>query len=240
MSLFSRKTTFKDCGFFKGLVDFHSHILPGVDDGIKVMEHSLKILDYFELQGVTTIWCTPHVYEDLPNETNHLKERFEQLKNAYNGSIQLKLAAEYMLDHEFASRLDNNDLLPLGDDQDHLLVETSFFSGPENLGALFERILSNGFYPVLAHPERYIYMNRSDYKKWKSKNIKFQLNYTSLAGFYGKEAQTKAAWMLENGMYNVCGSDIHNFRYVSEEKNLIGNMPIKSKWADSLSKLRYI
>ena len=240
MSLFIRKKSFKDCGFFKGLIDFHSHILPGVDDGIKVIEHSLKILDYYEQLGVTTVWCTPHVYEDLPNETNFLKERFEQLKAAYNGPMKLNLAAEYMLDHEFASRLDSGDLLPIGDDKDHLLVETSFFNGPENLGALFEQILSKGFYPVLAHPERYIYMAHSDYKKWKSKNVKFQLNYTSLAGFYGKEAQAKASWLLENGMYNVCGSDIHNVRYVSEEKSLLGNMLIKSKWAEPLSKLRYI
>jgi len=240
MSLFCRKKTFKDCGFFNGLIDFHSHILPGVDDGIKVIEHSLQVLDYYERLGVNTVWCTPHVYEDLPNKTDALKERFEQLKAAYKGNVRLMLAAEYMLDHEFATRLEAGDLLPIGDDHDHLLVETSFFNGPENLGTLFEQILSKGFYPVLAHPERYIYMERSDYKKWKNKNVKFQLNYTALAGFYGKEAQSKAAWMLENGMYDVCGSDIHNVRYASDEKSLLENLLIKPKWVPTLSKLRYI
>lgn len=240
MSLFNRKTTFKDCGFFKGLTDYHSHILPGVDDGIKILDHSLRVLEYYELNGVSTVWCTPHVYEDLPNKTETLKERFEYLKAAYSGSIKLNLAAEYMLDNEFASRLETNDLLPLGNDRDHLLVETSFFNGPENLNTLFEQILSKGYYPVLAHPERYIYMDFTDYKNWKSKKVKFQLNYTSLAGFYGKVAQKKASWLLEKGMYDVCGSDIHNVRYACDEKSLIGNMPIKSKLVTQLSELRYI
>lgn len=229
MSLFNPQKTLGEAGFFEGLVDFHSHILPGVDDGIKEMEHSLQVLDYYERKGVSTVWCTPHVYEDLPNKTDDLKERFEQLKEAYKGKIRLMLAAEYMLDHEFASRLADGDLLPIGDDHDHLLVETSFFNGPENLEQLFRQILSKGFYPVLAHPERYIYMGKSDYLKWKEMKVKFQLNYTALAGLYGKEAQQKASWLLSNEMYDACGSDLHNVRFVTEEKSELATMRIKSK-----------
>ena len=62
MSLFNPQKALGEAGFFEGLVDFHSHILPGVDDGIKEMEHSLQVLDYYERKGVSTVWCTPHVY----------------------------------------------------------------------------------------------------------------------------------------------------------------------------------
>lgn len=237
MSIFSRQISFGKCGFFDGLTDYHSHILPGVDDGVKKLEHSLEILDYFERLGVKKIWCTPHIYEDLPNSTDYLKDRFAQLGSFYHGTIALNLAAEYMLDHEFSSRLALGDLLPIGDDHDNILVETSFFNAPENLGELFDSIRSKGFYPLLAHPERYIYMDRADYKKWKGKGVRFQLNYTSLAGFYGKDAQSKAVWMLENNMYNVCGSDLHNIRYATEKNSLLDSMPIKPKWAALLSQL---
>ena len=238
MGLFSRKKRLEEVGFFEGLTDMHSHILPGVDDGIKEMEDSLTVLKKYEEWGVTTVWCTPHVYEDLPNATSMLQDRFEQLKKAYKGGIKLMLAAEYMLDHELMSRLEKDDLLPIGDDRDHLLVETSFFNGPENLGMLFEQILSKGFYPILAHPERYIYMGKDDYKKWKEKKVKLQLNYSALAGLYGGEAQDKAVWLLENEMYDACGSDIHKVRFVADEKMAFNQLTIKSKLGEKLSRLK--
>lgn len=240
MPILSRHRTFVEVGFFKGLTDFHSHILPGVDDGVKILEHSLQILDYYEQLGVENVWCTPHVYEDLPNKTSFLKERFEVLSAAYSGSIKLHLAAEYMLDHEFSSRLASNDILPIGEDGDHVLVETSFFNRPENFEELLDQICAKGYFPLLAHPERYIYMGQSDYKRLKAKSIKLQLNYTSLAGFYGKIAQKKAIWMLENGMYNACGSDIHNVRYATDKSVEIAKMLIKSKWMPLLSELNHI
>ena len=197
MGLFSRKKRLEEVGFFEGLTDMHSHILPGVDDGIKEMEDSLTVLKKYEEWGVTTVWCTPHVYEDLPNATSMLQARFEQL-----------------------------------------LVETSFFNGPENLGMLFEQILSKGFYPILAHPERYIYMGKDDYKKWKEKKVKLQLNYSALAGLYGGEAQDKAEWLLENEMYDACGSDIHKVRFVADEKMAFNQLTIKSKLGEKLSRLK--
>ena len=59
--------------------------------------------------------------------------------------------------------------------------------------------------------------------------VKFQLNYTALAGLYGKEAQQKATWLLSNEMYDACGSDRHNVRCVTEEKSELATMRIKSK-----------
>lgn len=234
MSLFSRTTTLKESGFYDQLTDHHSHILYGVDDGIKELSHSLTVLSYFEKLGLKQVWCTPHVYEDLPNETEKLKERFESLKEAYKGNIDLRLAAEYMLDNEFSERLDKNDLLPIGEGGDHLLVETSFFNAPSNLDSLLDDIMSKGYYPLLAHPERYIYMDKDQYKALKERGIKMQLNYTSIVGFYGKEVQEKAVWLLTNGMYNACGSDIHRARYATDEKPSIFNGKIKTKWQSQL------
>lgn len=238
MALFATKETFEKTGFCMGMTDWHSHLIPGVDDGIKTMEDSLRVLLYYETLGVKEVWCTPHVYEDLPNETILLKERFEELRQAYRGSIKLHLAAEYMMDHEFASRLEKKDLLPLGEDGDELLVETSFFNGPEHMEETFKRIMSRGYYPVLAHPERYIYMGTDDYKKWKQMGIRFQLNITSLADFYGSNVRHKAEWLLKHSMYERYGTDVHNANKIAGEKTNLGLMSINSKMKKHLNSLK--
>ncbi len=190
--------------------DYHSHILYGVDDGAKNLEVSLEILRSYEEFGVKSVWLTPHIMEDIPNSTSRLKERFTELKEAYSGSVQLFLASENMLDNLFEERLENNDLLPLGEKGDHLLVETSYFNPPMGFYNTLERVKSNGYYPVLAHPERYMYLEEDDYKALKDSGIKFQLNVTSLIGAYGREVRKKAQWLKKQSMYDFAGTDIHN------------------------------
>lgn len=186
--------------------DFHCHILPGVDDGVRTMEDTLAILKDYESLGIETVWCTPHVMEDVPNTTEGLKARFAELKEAYKGPIQLNLAAEYMMDYLFLDRLESDDLLTI---DGKVLVETSYFNPPANLDATLERIKSKGYFPILAHPERYMYMSKSDYKKYKKEDIFFQMNLGSLKGYYGKHVRRKAKWLVRKGFYDYSGSDLH-------------------------------
>jgi putative capsular polysaccharide biosythesis protein len=206
---FKKKYALVDSKIFQGFTDWHSHILPGVDDGVQTMQEALDILALYERLGVKAVWLTPHIMEDVPNTTAYLKERFENLKAAYQGNVVLHLAAEYMLDNLFCERLNNSDLLPLGEKGDWLLVETSFYNPPMNLPEILGRIKAKGFHPVLAHPERYIYMSDSDYGKLKQESVRFQINLPSLAGFYGREAQRKAKWLLAKGYTNLYGTDTH-------------------------------
>ena len=148
--------------------------------------------------------------EDIPNTTVHLRERFAELQASYSGSVELHLAAENMLDGLFEERLEKNDLLPLGENGDHLLVETSCFSPPMDLYGILERIKAKGYYPVLAHPERYGYMEKEEYQMLKKFGIEFQLNLFSLVGTYGRSVQRKAEWLLKNNMIAYRGSDIHH------------------------------
>ena len=192
--------------------DYHSHILPGVDDGVKKMEVSLKVLERYEQLGIVEVWCTPHIMEDIPNTTAALKARFAELCETYQGPIKLHLAAEYMMDALFEERLSQGDLLPLGDEGNQLLVETSYFTPPMDMDSILLRIKHKGYYPVLAHPERYVYMGKERYTALKNKDIRFQLNLSSLAGAYGSEAKDKAHWILKQNYYNLIGSDLHSSR----------------------------
>ena len=207
---FNRTTTISANGILVDATDYHSHILPGVDDGVESIDETLLILDKYEQLGVKSLWLTPHVMEDIPNTPTALQERFAELKETYKGNIELHLAAEYMIDNHLQKILKEEKLLPIGHRGDHLLVETSYFSSPIRLHETIGQIKSLGYFPLLAHPERYMYMESGDYLELKEKDVKFQLNILSLGGYYGNTAKKKALWMLKNGLYDVAGSDLHN------------------------------
>ena len=100
-------------------------------------------------------------------------------------------------------------LLPIGNNGKHLLVETSYFNPPIKFRETLKQIKALGYTPLLAHPERYLYMDEAEYRHLREEGVKFQLNLASLAGGYGKTVKKKAMWLLENGFYSVAGSDLH-------------------------------
>ena len=209
---FTKKLTLGDAGIFNNLTDCHSHILPGVDDGVSTMEESLAILDRYERLGMKKVWLTPHIMEDVPNKTEDLKGRFDELCANYKGNLKLHLGAENMIDNLFEKRLASGDLLAMGDRHDHLLVETSYFTPPYAFIETLDSIKSKGLFPILAHPERYIYMSDKEYSALKSQGILFQLNLFSLTGLYGQRAKKVAEELLRKGFYDYAGTDIHTIR----------------------------
>ncbi len=205
--LFNNKKKREKVASFTGLTDSHSHILPGVDDGISAMEDSIAVLTEYERLQFSDVWLTPHIMEEVPNTTTALKKRFSELQKAYNGPVKLHLGAENMIDNLFADRLKANDFLPLYDNM--LLVETSYFSPPMNLHDIMRDIQSAGYVPLLAHPERYVYMDKKEYALLRDMGVKMQLNILSLIGFYGKTAREKANNLVKSGYYSLFGSDLH-------------------------------
>ena len=255
MLFFNKKTTIAASGILQGAADHHSHILPGVDDGVETMDEALRILATYETLGIKTLWLTPHIMEDIPNNPSKLQARFEELKAAYTGNIHLHLAAEYMIDNYLRKLLQEakecptgaakgdgdkttepqetnnspswgkreypkgegdspleqgNFLLPTGTNGKHILVETSYYNAPMRMNDTLQQIKSLGYFPLLAHPERYMYLSNADYTRLHSQGVKFQLNLASLAGGYGKAVKKKAEWLLSNGLYTVAGTDLHS------------------------------
>lgn len=227
-----RKESLITSGLLSGARDCHTHILPDVDDGVRTMEQALEILAYEESAGISEVWCTPHVMEDVPNATEQLLDRFAELRAAYKGPVQLHLAAEYMLDTEFEKRLDEKDLITMWDDL--VLVETSANIPPYNLLDIFRNMLSYGYRPLLAHPERYRYMQMKDYADLYDMGVFFQVNLGSLVSYYGETARKKAEVLLEKGWYSAAGSDCH--RLVAVRKQFEDEV-LTSKVRNDLDKL---
>lgn len=212
---FRKKYTLAESGMFQGATDCHSHILPCMDDGVSSLEETLSILSYAELLGIREWWCTSHVMEDNPSYTDDLKAVFAEVCEAYKGPIKLRLAAEYMLDTEFEKRLKQKDLLLMDDDT--VLVEASVISAPYDLAGMLQDIMSAGYRPLLAHPERYRYLTLQDYGKLHDMGVHFQLNLGSVTGYYGKDARKKAEYLLDKGWYNAAGSDCHRLRSLQHQ-----------------------
>lgn len=213
-SFFNKKISIADSGLLSNSVDRHTHILPGIDDGFKKLSDSLEALTKMQELGVKEVWLTPHVMTDYPNQPAQLKEKFEELRAAYTGNIRLHLAAEHMLDTLFIERFEADNLMPM--DNNILLIETSYFNPPMEFDGIMGDILNSKYTPLLAHPERYKYMNTDQYRQLKEKGVLFQLNLGSLVGGYGKTTQEAARKILANGWYDCIGSDIHSLKHLQQ------------------------
>ncbi len=231
--LFDGKSSLEESGALRGGTDWHCHLLPGVDDGVRQADETLRILQLNEKLGLREVWFTPHIMEDVPNTTEGLRKRFSEFQSMYQGAITLHLAAEYMMDNLFLERLKANDFLTLGEEGDLVLVETSYYNPPSGLYSILEDIKSAGYYPVLAHPERYRYMDMKDYEKLKQMDVRFQLNLPSFVGMYGQEVMKRAETLLSEGYYNFRGSDTHRFSMLHH----VVTTPIKKKVINLIKKV---
>ena len=207
--LFTRKKP-----LWPGMTDVHSHVLPGVDDGFSLEEESLGMLLFLGTCGVKRLFLTPHIMADLAkNRREFLQERFDLFRSkCADIPVELRLAAEYMLDECFYDRMKEG---LLSYDGQHVLVEVSFLQAS---GDLFEKLYDmqlNGFIPVMAHPERFGFWNIDELLKLKEHGCKFQLNIFSLVGFYGPLPNKTAAALLKRGCYDFVGTDIHSLNYRS-------------------------
>ncbi|MBO0323551.1 histidinol phosphatase [Muricauda sp. CAU 1633] len=221
LNFFSKKEYLID--HLGGLVDIHNHILPGIDDGAKKVDDSIALIKGFGEFGVTRFVCTPHIMHNYyPNTPKTIQESFEKLRNALHSEgmdgVSLDKAAEHMIDDNFEQLLHNNQTMPLR--KYHLLVEMSFLQPPINMNTALDKIISKGFFPVLAHPERYLFLSSTSnrLKSYKEKGVLFQANLLSLAEYYGSDVKAKAVKLMENDLIDFVGSDVHNMQQLKSLK----------------------
>ena len=195
-------------------VDMHSHLLPGIDDGAQTMEDSMALIKRMVDLGYTELWTTPHVMADLyPNSTKTILAKLEDVRIALRANgirIPINAAAEYLLDEGFGTKIKEDDLLTLPGKR--VLVEMSFVSPTPLLDDYVFQLQTKGYRVVLAHPERYLYYrNQPDqYERLHARGVEFQINLLSLSGHYGTPTYENALFLLENGMVDYFGTDLHH------------------------------
>ena len=212
ISLFQKK---KERSVRPLMVDVHSHLIPEVDDGVSTIEESLDILRSMSNMGYQKAITTPHVMNDFyPNTAEDIRRRAKQLQNEVDAAgidMEINAAAEYYMDEHFMQMLeDKEELLTFGDK--YLLFETSFLNEPAYLREGIFQIISSGMKPVLAHPERYVFIqNRPEIlEDLMARGLLLQVNTISLSGYYSKGAKKLAELLIDEKTVSFLGSDCHN------------------------------
>ena len=205
-----------------GFVDIHSHILPGIDDGAKNIEESLEIISQMKNLGFSKIIGTPHTYPGLyENTTKSIEESFMSINNEKPDKIKLGYASEYMIDISLLKKIHERDILTIKDN--FVLLEFSFVSEPMILREIIFEFITNGYTPIIAHPERYQFYFNDLNKVYKLKSLgcKLQLNLLSIVGAYGKVVLKFSEKLLKNKLIDFVGSDIHSIYDIEKLQNKI-------------------
>lgn len=197
------------------MVDMHSHVLPGIDDGAQTPEESLVLVRKMMSLGIKKIIATPHVMADyFRNTPETIGNALEILKAELvkeNLDIIVEAAAEHYFDETFATRVNDGKLLTMGDN--YVLFELSFMSKPPDLLQTIKKMRELGYKPILAHPERYPYMSVNEFSSIRGWGCLLQLNTISLTGYYGKSTQKLAEELVDHQLVDFISSDMHNPRH---------------------------
>lgn len=213
-SFFKRKNKTLDPITFESLgCDMHSHMIAGVDDGSPDLETSVELVKKMKDLGFKKAITTPHVMHDFYRNTpdiilGGLQDLQDELKKQ-SIDVEVSAAAEYYIDYDFESKVDAGEkFLTMGDNQ--ILIETSFISAPPNFSDTIFKLQLAGYKIILAHPERYGFMNFEDLQTYKTRSLSLQINLLSLLGYYGKPAKQMAEKLIDNNMVDYVGTDCHN------------------------------
>lgn len=199
-------------------VDMHSHLLPGIDDGVSTLEEAAEIIRSLVTQGYQRLITTPHVMSDAYRNTSEgilgkLATLREHLKSE-NIHIRMDAAAEYYLDESLFKMVETQQpLLTFG--EKYLLFETNFITEPFNLKEFIFLATTKGYRLILAHPERYLYLqnNLDKVQDLLDRGVQLQMNISSLTGYYSKPVQKMAYKLVDRGMVHWLGSDCHHLQH---------------------------
>ena len=207
--------------------DIHCHVVPGIDDGSPDINTSIELIERMQSWGITRIIATPHVtqasFENTPDIMSEaLSSLKKELENRGN-NINITHSAEYRIDEQFLSQLKENLIVPMP--SNYILVENSFIQEPWNLDQLLFDLKVKGYKPILAHPERYLYYHskRDRYKAIHNTGTKFQVNLLSVAGYYSKDEKRVALELINNGLVDFIGTDLHNHNHANAIESFINS-----------------
>ncbi len=213
------------------MVDMHSHVLPGIDDGAKTVDDSIDLIKAMMDLGIKKIIATPHImYDYYRNTPETINNALVILKNeiiAQQIDIKIEAAAEYYFDEHFVELVEKkSQLLTIANK--FILFEFSFISPPPVFIPTLQKLRDAGYQPILAHPERYPYYTLEQYKNLKDWGCYMQINTVSLTGYYGKGPKNIAEKLIDNNLIHFISSDMHHLRHAEALKRSL-SMPYLQK-----------
>lgn len=219
-------------------MDLHSHMIPGIDDGVETIEDALAMLQRMKKLGYRRIFTTPHVMWDCYRNTPEIiRAGLNDLRvAAANAGLDLEIdaAAEYFIDEHFVELLSTGgEILTLPGNR--VLVELPYSTKLLNTAETLFLIVEKGYKPVLAHPERYTYFYQDPtiYRKFCDQGCELQVNVLSLSNYYGENVHKMADWLLSNGLITYLGTDAHKLGHLdlinrSDKKGWLKRYPFQN------------
>ena len=195
------------------MIDFHSHIIPNIDDGSSSLEESINLIKEAEKAGFTAIISTSHYIEGYYDYNQ--EERKKYLENLYNAenndkNVKLYLGSEIYITEDMFELIEQEKASTINNSR-YILFELPMNSKTFLAKEIVYRAIEKGYLPIIAHPERYSYVQEDiNYaRELSNMGALFQSNYGSIIGMYGNHAKKTIYKLLEDDLIQFLGSDVH-------------------------------
>lgn len=205
--------------------DMHSHLLPGLDDGLKDLDTTVAFVQELHQLGYRKLICTPHIISDLyPNSPETILPKLELVREAVKKEgipVIIEAGAEYMVDPEMETSVKRGDkLLTFG--KNLILIEMSYIAASPNIEQAIFALRLKGLQPIIAHPERYNFYHSdfTQYDRLVELGCLLQVNLLSLLGYYGKPIKMVAEKLFAKKMVSLVGTDMHHQNHLNALKDL--------------------
>lgn len=224
------------------MIDFHSHIIPEIDDGSRSIEETMLLIKEAKEAGFSKIICTSHHMESIFEFDETSRKQFLEIikKGAKELGVDLEfyLGSEIYVSYDMVQLLKEKKASTINGTQ-YILIELPMQEVIPNFKKSIKDLIDNNYIPIIAHPERYQYVKEDP--NWLIEYIKmgvlFQANYASIIGGYGKKAQTTVRKLLKNNMIHFLGSDVHKAETIYPKMPIILQELRKILERDQLKKL---
>lgn len=213
------------------MIDIHSHLVYGVDDGSKTIEDTIYMLKEAKKVGFTDIICTPHYmesYYEVPcNEIFNRILNVQKLTEEIN--IKIHQGNEIYANENIIEYIKSKQAMSLNNSR-YVLIEFPMQNKPMNIDQVIYLLLQEGKTPIVAHPERYSYVRETPNMllEYIEQGVLFQTNYGSIIGVYGNEIKETAKKLLTHNMIHFLGSDNHRVNTIY--KHIPESLKLLEKW----------
>lgn len=198
------------------MIDIHTHILPGVDDGPDTMDEAVKIVEKAAGDGVRCIVATPHMLEApsvrrIENITSQARI-LEREISSRNLDMTIKVSAEFFISPDLPDYMKTCGQLAIPGEKSYVLVELPMYQVPEYTDTVIFQLGLDKYTPIIAHPERNMEIQQDPQilDAFIQRGALAQLNAGSLTGQYGRRAKKAAQKLLRQNLIHMMGSDIHS------------------------------